>query len=622
MSTASDLADKLEAYLPFAPMGVAEIAAEEIEDNWHRMSPVDQERYPRLVEKGKAMAEQRRQRGFACAFPVVLEPSSRLRKRLKGLVLEVRACLGQPDVGDAQPLLEAVHDSLDDDHWIEHLLKRSGISAFVAPHPENHEGVTLRLKGDSLEGAIYLAVMAAREGREFDGDVVASVALSMGPDGPYLDPVGSLEDKLAVLERERPECRFFYFPEDGEELHTDSDIELVKLSSGHAQRLFLEVFGEPVSGEQRAAIPTVLTLRDQANTAFFDQRYGEAEEIFGLLEAKLEELGDEPWHPQASAFRFEVAARKASLLLHAGKWDQAQPLLEQLRDAMERHEEINRLMFVEVLADLAAARIDAHDPNGAAEILERDLGEDLEDLSTKSRRLTFDEKIIMMNIYGAWRRVHLLRGDPDRALEMQQRLVRVAPPRERARALSDLGECQYRTGDFEGAMRTWDEAEKALRKVSSYYGLHTRAFLEYYRARADLVSQEGSTAALVLAERAGVRREAVKEKSAAHWRLTRLRALARCVHGVPGALRELTQDLDSDLPVYKRWCYALDLLWAAQWAKQHADEALRHAAVVLGAIPLPHYPELDEARILFCEAAQRSEKQREAIEGLLRRRVY
>lgn len=622
MSTATELADKLEAYLPFAPRGVTEIAAEEIEENGHRHSPVEEVRYARLVEKGKTMAGKRRKHGFAFAFPVVLEPTNRLRKRLKGLVLEVRACLGHPDVGDAQPLLQAVHDSLDDDHWIEHLIDRSGISAFVAPHPENHEGVTLRLKGDSLEGAVYLAVMAAREGKEIDEDICVSAALSMGPDGPYLDPVGSLEDKLTVLERERPECKFFYFPADGTRLSSDSNIKLVKLEPGHAQKLFQEVFGQPVSGEIGAVVPAVLTMRDQASRAFFDQRYDEAERALEELDARLDELGDQPWHPQAKAFRYEVAARKASVLLHAGRRDQAQPLLEQLRRAMELHVEISRLMFVEVIADLASARIDAHDPVAAAAILERDLGEDLEVLSGLRRGLYHEEKLILMNIHGAWRRVHLLRGEPEEALEAQRKLLQVAPPRERARALSDLGECQYRTGDFAGAMRTWAEAEDALGKISSYCGLHTKAFLEYYRARADLVSQEGCTDPGDLAERVIVRLEAVKKRSAAHWRLTRLQALARWIGGEESGLRDLLGALDHEQRPFLRWCYCLDLIWGAQRVRHDADEALRRAAEVLGALPLPHYPELDEARLWFCEAAQRSEQHHEAIEGLLRRRVY
>ena len=622
MTQAARLADKLEAYLPFAPLGVAEIAEEELDENGHRLSPTEKDRFEGLADQAHTTPGKRRKIGFSCAFPVVLEPGGRVSRRLRGLVLEIRACLSDPWKGeDMQPLLEALQGDLGEDRSIEHLLERSGIRAFVAPHPDKHQGVTLALMGESLEGAVYLAVMAALEGKEIDKEVVVSVALSLRADGPYLVPVNGCATKHAVLERERPGCTFYCFPAKGEKLPPDVGIKTVVLGPGHAQKLFEQVFGEPVRGEEDTKLSAVVTEMHFARQAFFDQRYIEAEELFDGLDRRLDAFGDECWHPQARAFRFEVAARQAALLLHSGRWEQAQPVLERLRRATREHEEIDRLMYAEVVTDAASARIDALDPDGAVAILERDLGDVLTRLSIGGGLLG-EEKLTLLTIYGAWRRVHLLRGETGLAVDVQDKLLRLAPQRERARALADLGECLHRNGDFAEAMRTWGEADAALEQVPSYYRVHTRAFLEYYRARADLVSAEGSTHPRELAERALAMRESVREDSAAHWRLTRLQALARWVHGERGALEDLIRHLHEEPRAYQRWCYALDLLWAARLARRDEQLALQHAATALGSQPLLHYPELEANRSRFCAAALRGEFDSEATDGLLLRRVY
>jgi tetratricopeptide (TPR) repeat protein len=623
MTRASELADELEAFLPFAPMGVARIAEQERKENWHRLNPNEQERFVRLAARGRSEADTSRRPRFACAFPVVLEPMDHVHRELKGLVFEMRGGLGLPgDRLDAQPVVQALRHSPEQARLAERLIEDSDVRVYVSPHPEDHPGVTLSLKGDSLEGALYLAVMATLEGAEIPPNVVVSAGIEHGSAGMVLEGVSSLAEKHAVLERERPGCRFFCVPGKDEVLPPDSCIETIPLKPAAASKLFEAVFGRPISCACDSQLPLLLGEIDLARSEYFAQRYDEAERLFLDVKRRMDRLPDHGWHPGARAMRFEVQARLAALLLHEGHWDRAQPVLERLRRDRDALDEISCLMHAEVVADAASVRIDALDPDGAAAILEQDLGDTLADLSCKRGRLYPEERLTLVTIYGAWRRIHLLRGQVDLAVEVQDKLQRVAPDRHRARALCDLGECLHRAGQFAEAMRTWDLAERALGRVSSYYGVHTRAFLEFYRARADLISAEGSSAPRVLADLASSQLEGLDDDSAATWRLHRLGALARWVEGDHGALERLAAQVHQEERAFQRWCCGLDLVWAAKLAQQDNGPALRHAAVAFETLAVPHYPELDVARRAFCAAARRGELDEDAVEIMLARRVY
>ena len=620
MTSAERLTRLLRALLPFSPAGVVLLANEELIEN-PRLSPAEVRGFQDLVRLGESMLAAGRSPRFACAFPLLLEPNSVLPDQLHGLVLEVRASLGLP--GDAiggQPLPQALRYEDELTRLAVRLIGEGGIRLHIAPHPEEHPDIRLGLRGASLGGALYVAALAALEGLVVPPDVVVSAALVEGPQGLVLAPVECCEAKRQVLERERPGCRFICVPRDAEHVRSDGTVRVETLGRVPAEELFRGVFERRPGSSGDARWDRIQRALKAARREYFAQRYSVAEELLRGIQAELDARPDDSWHDDAPVIRFELESRLAAIDLHRGRWEQAEPVLARLRAAPPGRERLSRLMWVEMVTDAVTARINASDPPGARSILERELA-GLSVLAEMGSLMSPMDAYALMSWYGVWRRVHLLEGEPGQAVDVQLDLLGVAPEREHARALTDLGECLHRAGDQGGALAVWQQAEQALGLVSTYYGVHTRAFLEFFRARADLMAGTRLRTPGEWARRAQAVLSDLHPESAAAWRLRRVAALARWVDGEWSALEQLTAGAREQESPFVRWCCSLDVLRAGRLVPGRDSEAFHQAASLFREQAVADFGELELARRRFCESSERGAFDHDAIDRLLRCRV-
>ncbi len=620
MTEAWEWAECLDGFLPYAPRGVAALIQQALDEN-PRLQPLERSYLHELSSMARTIATKRPHRGFQCSFPLVFQRGPTVPDGLDGAVLDAAAFVG-PVLGclDATSAEQALEDHELTDIVADHL-SEGGVSLLLSPHPADQPEVRLRLRGPSAGGALYLAATAARQGTVVPPDVVISAALMEGPGGLWLGPVEACDLKRRVLERERPGCRFFYVPHDDEVVAPSAIIQLVPLEPGLASGLYERIFLRPPGQGDQAAVGSIYAQLDTGRSLFFDQRYPEAQAHLRAVVERLDAKENDGWHPHAPAWRYEAHARLAAISMHAGRWEAAEAVLDQLHVVPKEHEQLTRLLLVEVLGSVAGVRIDAFDPGGARRVLEGEQGA-MEGLAALGVYLHREDALALVSYYGAWRRLHLLAGEPERAVEVQRALCAVAPGRQRARSLSDLGECLHRVGRFGEAQAVWGNADDLLGQDPAYRSTHTKAFLEFYRGRAALMSGAGDVSPVRISQVAGECLQGIYSSSAAAWRLEQLRLLAQLASGDEVALQRLGELAGNEGRTLVRWYRALDLLRGAQLCPVLAAQSHAVAAAVMERHSFAHYPALERARRAFCCSARRGGAGREAIEVLLSRRAY
>jgi len=583
---------------PFAPRAVEEELA--------RLSS-----RPRLLAPERRAVERLRDRvarmdpaptdPAACAFPVVTQGEA----WLDGAVLHALASAehrpGACPAEKAFPEERALHD----------LLAASDGRAFVVPSPLLSTTRLCELVGDSCGAAFALAMEAARRGTSVPRDVVVSAAIGPSADGLVLRAVAGCDRKRRVLERERPGCRFFFVPLPGEEVGGSDSINLVPLEEGASlPSLFERILPRPALVRAEALLREVREAED----LFAAQRYDDArprwERIAQALPAGL---------AQSAQWNLTALTRLGAIELHAGRPEAAEDWFERAAAAASRMSSAPRLAVDQVRIYAAGALVDRLRPVEARRLLEPRTKDWRKRLAADDEGT--DRREMLIACLGATRRLCLLSGDAEGAVEAQRELAGWAPAAESPRALADLGETLRRSGRIGQAREALSQARDALDWIPlASYRLQTEAFLTYYEGRLCL---ETGAAGPDDAYLRGLLDD-LPARSAARWRLEELSCLLRLRDGDHGAAGGLVEAADRASTDFFRWHACLGILRGAVVSPD--DEDSLHAAAADRFADLAGctsgYPALDAARLRFCERFAAKRERRDAAAEVLRRSAY
>lgn len=526
---------RLAAHIPFAPRSVEEAleayASEEL------LAP--------LRLRVEMLMRQTRERqvsqpeGSACLFPTVSDQAP-----VGGALFYAVALFFRPPgacpIGDAFP---------EEREMLRLLGGTFSGSLSLLPHPGASESPLLTLVGSSAGGAFAVAAEALRRGVNVPEDVAVSASLAAGPDGSlHLGPVAGLAAKIALLERERPGCRFFFVAPPGEALRS-SRIRLQPIEPGPIAALYESLL-------PRRHVPTRTRIYDrlrEAERAFRDQDYPLARRHFRELLPMLDALGYEEAEPRR--WRFWSLTSLGAIALHAGDTEGAEALFVEARALGQDglHQENDELLLY-----VAGLYLDRHAASEASAHLLP-----LTDIWRQRMRLDpagDDRRRVWIGCLGGMRRLHLLRGEPERAHVVQEELLSWSPEPERARSLADLGECLRRMRRVEDAALAFREARSRLEAVYlPTYRLQTEAFLTYYEGRLWLDRGRGPDL-----EAIGELIPRLPEHSAAAWRLRQLALLGRHLGGDEDALEALIRSARAGRTDFSRWQLGLGLLRALE----------------------------------------------------------
>lgn len=537
---------RLAAHLPFAPRSVEKALADLPREDF--LAPL-RLRIETLLRQARE-TQLAQPQGTACLFPTVTEGAP-----VGGALFYAVAQLFRPPgacpIGDAFP---------EETEMLRLLGGAFSGSLSLLPSPIHAETSLLTLVGGSAGGAFAVAAEALRRGVSVPEDVAVSARLAAGPDGSlHLRSVSGLAEKIALLEEEKPGCRFFFVPPPGKQLRS-TRIRLQPIPAGAIEVLYEALL-------PRRHVPTRTRIYDrlrEAERAFRDQDYPLARQHFRELLPMLDALGYEEAEPRR--WRFWSLTALGAIALHAGETEEAERLFEEAKDLGQDglHQEKDELLLY-----VAGLYLDRLSPSEASAHLLP-----LTDLWRQRMRLDpagDDRRRVWIGCLGGMRRLHLLRGEPERAHVIQEELLAWSPEPERARSLGDLGECLRRMRRVKDAELAFREARKHLDAVYlPTYRLQTEAFLTFYEARLSL--DRGRCPDL---EAIGELVPRLPAQSAAGWRLRQVALLGRLLEGDESAREALIRSARSARSDFARWQQGLGLLRALEL--RPADGVLREA---------------------------------------------
>jgi hypothetical protein len=244
----------------------------------------------------------------------------------------------------------------------------------------------------------------------------------------------------------------------------------------------LLTLGVPSARETSVVPKTARELKALAVRAEYDyieQAYPEAKAHFACVSEAIESGGFDAI--LGAELQFRALTRRADIALHDSRLTDAVRLEEQARAWLARHPEVPEPLRVGFALGRVDRLIDGLDTDGAAAEFER-VGLDLD---AGTRAASEDSRRLAARFLGTWRRLDLLRGNPEAALAHQRRLRQVLPlSSEQPRVLCDLGFVLARAGHEEEALEVLDEGIAEVGAVPiPTYRLQTEAFLRYFRGR-------------------------------------------------------------------------------------------------------------------------------------------
>lgn len=561
------------------------------------------------MRAGRARAGERNGRG--CAFPVVACNTS---SWLPGAVFQALVLPeARPPVGTL-PLTDAFPGEAGTVDLLRRLFDRLGARQWALAPAMSLD--LLELEGRSCMAAFALAAEAEARGVSVPADLVVSAAIELDPSGrPVLAPVSGCNAKARILERERPGCRFLYVPMPGEEVEPSTEIRLEPLPPLSVEAFFDRVL-EPSTAP--GFFEDLFHRAARADECYARQDYPAAEAGYRELLAMLESAPDS--HPDVAERSFTALVRMGGIQLHGGRPDDAQRWFERARELARRHSTIRRTALVEMRVAVSESLVDNFRPDDAEAAIASEIGP-----WERALQEGFvdgpEHRMALVSLLATLHRVYLLRGDVEKAIEVEERAVAWAPAPERARTLGDLAVCYRRAGRFEEAERTLEQAFLQLdAMLLEKYRENTRRFLEYHRGRLALAAGWPVPPASELVALA----ESLHPEAAARWRLELLAGLVRLREGDEGGLAAIVGLLDRQERPFVRWHLGLGLLEAAELAPALGGRA-REAAVRAFAASVPnlvHHPALAEAHRRFVEAVQAGRVDAEAESALRRLSAY
>jgi hypothetical protein len=508
---------------------------------------------------------------WSCRFPVLV--GDKVPTGIEGGILTVSA--SEPGVlpprgGD--PFAAVVEGGIPE------VLSRAA-SLTVLGLPVDRRAVVF---GRSATAAAWLAWRAMQTGRKIPDDLVVSADLVPGPGGaPCLAAVEGGGLKARVVAREMPNaCLMFCGEHDG-----SSNVDSLPAGAPVAD-LERMVWGDAAVTD-RVELGNVAA---QALRAFEGHDYLTAESRYEWVFAHAGQDDEK--------MAFEACLRLAAVAVHRGRADTAQAWFDKA-DAVSLPNSQKGPYLVERLAGLAGMHIDAFRPTRAREILE-----------TPQMRHAGDadcaDPWMRIQVLGAWRRLHLLEGAPERAREEQRKIVELAEGPEVPRSYLDLAWTSIRCGDLNEARLALCNARSMIQEVPTTYRLQTQAFLAWYAGR--LVLRGGAATGLEDLIHPATLDRLLAEPSlqpAARWRARGMRA------ALIADWRD-AEDLVHSCSPFQRWYLGLFFLDIA---------GARHIALVClsGEIPdLSEAPDPASARDAFLA----SPADEQAVTTLRQRAVY
>lgn len=611
--------EHLRALRPYAPAGVMVRAERELREN-RRASPSQRQDLRSLADGPTEVATPH---DTSCAFPLLLDPQDPRAEGIEGAVLQVR-CLPSSQASSLGGL--PIAQALAEDHpvlpWLADELGTEPYRLHVVPAPGALGCKVVDIEGSSLGLALLISLHAALRGRAVPANLVVSAAIERDRDGFRLAPVDGAREKARILAMERPGCRFLVFPRPDEEPEPGNGITVEILGDGPVGPLLDRLLG---AQPQLAVVEPrhrLVAKLDEARGAFGQQRYSEAE---GMLKEVLRALKHPPERvseQDVELWSFEARFRLAAIEMHQGAGAAALVKLDALASRGGAVPGLTQALLVELVVNTAGAAIDSFDPDGAKALLDRiSFLESIASATPQAFRTQELERQLLM-LSGTRCRLHLLCGELDLALAEQLRAVEVSAPNERARSLTNLGECFHRCGRDGAAREAWSRARSALDQVEPHYRFHTGAFLTFYEGRAALMAGVSAGGARTIAEGAAVIVPQLPETAAARWRLEGLVMLARLMAGDVGALQGLVQRASGEKRDFRRWYMAVDLLRAAMLVPTVSGEVLDAATEVFSGLPVPRHPTVEAARVAFCGRGLHDAVAAERVASFLLYRAY
>lgn len=381
--------------------------------------------------------------------------------------------------------------------------------------------------GRSGAAAEWLADRARATGRKVPPDVVVSASLEAGTDGePRLAVVAGGGAKARVVATELPGARLFLCGDpEGE--------EVVSLPAGARVRELERLVWGDTALVDRAELQRMAAVADDA---FRAHAYATAASRYHQLLTLAGDLDGE--------LRYEACIRLAAVAVHEGRGPEAEAWYRRADEVPIP--ETRRKFRVERLTGLAGAAIDAFRPAAARSFLE----------DRRAQRALDDPDELWERIQalGAWRRLHLLEGQPEEARAVQRSLVAAADEIERPRALLDLGFVELRCGDLAAATQALVAARAAIPRMAPVYRVQSEAFLTWHVARlARAGGPVESLHDLLLEDALDTLLSEPHLQEAGRWRL---RAVRASLSGDVASLSALAGDL---LP-FQRWYLGIFLL--------------------------------------------------------------
>jgi hypothetical protein len=384
---------------------------------------------------------------YACAFPVALANPGQLAV-VGGLALAVAmpgralpAGLTPPsDVYKPAPIAVA---------QAEASARQKGFALGIAPP------ACLELDGDSCAAALRVALRAAEKARKVRPEVVISAGVREAAGGMILTGVTCLAVKAQALAHEKPSCKFFFVPAEGEPVPKVAGIELVQLAPGTPLDDLLLVVLAPVPDDLDAC----RERQQSADELYRWQRYEQARATYEQLWHALESRTS----PQTLRWRIEAAVRLAFMALHRADGVAAQMWLERAHQVDPKAAKLRGPVAAELVGAEAESLLDAFCPEEALRALQSARTE-------WERRLADDSdgderRLALIAILGTTRSAHLLLGRPDEALAVQARVLELAPEAERPRSLVDEAEALRRLGRLDEAVACLANAERLFSEV-------------------------------------------------------------------------------------------------------------------------------------------------------------
>lgn len=589
--------EAVEAAAAFAPLASLRMLERMLQAP--RLLPVHRGRIMALIRRIETARAVPRLTTFSVVFPVV------------SALPDAAGTVGGVAVAQALPLgVTWTHGAsfeaaFPDEAGARRVLRELGANSGVAAWVDRTGAM---LSGRSAGAAFALAIRAAMWELPVPPDIAVSAAIERSLDGSlHLAAVADCDRKRRVLEVESPGCRFFYVS--NEPVAPSPSIQLVPLSPGPIEELYQHVFGV------RTSVPTagIMAMVAAAEHAWEAQHYDESAGLYWTIVRALHLPGHAASHPESALWRFLAWVRLAGASVHFGRGDQAGPFLAAAAEIRTRAPALPVAAVAEEAEAMALRCIDHFDPNGASDVIAREMAFRR---ARWEREGDAESRLLVVGALGLSRLLALLLGDAAAAVAVQNELVALCPPEERARGLVDLGECLRRQGRFSESRAALAAAREALPSARAGTALGTLAFILYCEGRVDL--DRGVRVSSVDEVRDVL---AVIQLPAAMWRLKQLCAMARVQNGDAGGIEELISQLAVEGASLRQWLMALGLLRAAR-VEPACGERARTAAAGVFAPDKASYPALDDARRRWMTAWGRGGVDAEAEGELLRRTAY